>query len=181
MGILKSKKKSLDLLTAEEESVKSSGNKFLIISIFSAIVTVELIIYGVFTLLSLSDRSKLREIKTQVEAESQSGSNLVTLATDIKNIKNKLTTYDQKIAGYIIDKKLEKIASLLPSTVNLLSLNINEAGKVLLKSETPEPESGYQFYEVLKADKEITTLTLDSVTKVGDKYNFDMTFTVLTK
>src|SRR5690554_3526698 len=130
MGILKTKKKSLDLLTEEEESVKSSANKLLVFFIFAGIIVLELAIFGVFTILSLGDKNKLEELKAQVEAESQSRSNFITLAQDIKNVKNKLQNYDQNSSKYfVLSKKLEKLVSLVPTNLTLLSFNINNDGK----------------------------------------------------
>lgn len=173
-----SKKKELDLLTAEEIG-DSTSNKFLPIIIFGIINLLVFAIFLVVLITNLASQNNLDKIKKDNQTKLSQWRTYSTLANQVKSIQSKDAEYQKFISEYSgLDKKIDKIRSVLPQGVYLTNLTINNLGKVSLSGTAANPDEAYQFRDTLLKDKGFSTVALDAVAKTGSNYTFTITFLV---
>lgn len=175
------KEKSINLIP-EDQREGSTGAKFTPLLIFAVIIVLELLLFLGLVLLSASNSNRIKKLETDIANETSIWQTNEPTATLIKSIKTKKTSYDQAVLKYSgMDKKLEKIRSSLPEGVSLTTLALTNEGKVALTGKSQNPDDAYQYYDILTKEKEVTSVSLDSVSKSGSDYLFTINFVLKTK
>jgi len=175
------KNQSIELLTPEE-SQQSLGNKYFIVILCIVAIVSELALFGVISLLNLSSKAKIASLTDDENSQLQTLQSLKQVTTDIAAVKNKIKNYDTLVAKYTgIDKKLQKLTAIIPTDVNLLSLDVGVGGKTLLKGVAVNINDGYEFYENLLSSTEVSNVSLDSISKSALGYTFDLSFLINAK
>lgn len=173
------KKKEQINLIPEEQRVISLGNKLTPLLIAIVIIALE---FGAFAFLRatiFAQDAALKKVSTDLESQTPVWQKLEPIASAIKTIQAKKTTYDQTSSQYTgLDKKLDKIRDLFPEGVSLNVLNINNEGKVAITGRSVSADSAYQFYNVLKEQKEISSLSFESISKTSSEYTFTLEFNI---
>lgn len=176
---LESKKKEQINLIPEDQRVSSLRDKLAPIFIALVIIGIQL---GIFVFLRVSifaQNEALKKANADLDSQTPVWQQLEPIASAIKNIQAKKLTYDQTSAKYSgLDKKLDEIRSLLPEGVSLDTMDINNDGKVAIVGESVSADTAYQYYNVLKEQKEISNLSLESISKTNSEYNFNLKFTI---
>ncbi len=171
----------IDLLT-EEESPKSAGTKIKIVLFFATIIIVEILIVGFLWFQGFSAQGKLDQLNSQIQNQTAAQGSFGKVASDVKTIKAKLTSYSDLSTKYAgLDAKIKKVSSLLPSNVSLLTFVVTTEGKVTITGTAATSDVAYQFYNLLSSDKTISNLSLNSITKAESDYKFSATFITTTK
>ncbi len=175
------KKGSIELLQGEAE-VKAKSEKKAGLVIASIILLIGcLIAFGIWGYASFQQLS-LNQIKNEIEKKMQDWQAMAAVGTQVKNISAKDQIISQTNTKYSgLDEKLDKIRGLLPQGVSLVTLSLDSTGKVVLAGKSADAAVVYQFYELLKADKEIKTPVLSSLGKKTEDYDFNITFTLVAK
>lgn len=178
MPILKKKNSSIDLLK-EGDSGQSSNKNFVYFLAFGLIVIAQIGLFAFLFVVNLNAKNNLAKITTEIGQETANWQALEPLASQIKTIKEKGSAYDTFVSKYSgLNTRLEKLTSLTPQGVSVISLNINNDGETVFRGSSVEPALTYQFYENLKADKQVSLLKLDTMQKTGLSYTFDLSFTL---
>ena len=178
MRILHGRKTQTDIdLLTEEESVKSSKSKYNIILISVGIVILELLVFAFYSFLGIDSANQVADLKHKIDLENQVQASMSKVTAELNVIKSKLGTYNQFSAKYAgMDKKLNKLAAVLPITISLETLDINNAGKILLKASVANPADAYEFYQKISTDPAFSALSMDTISKSGDNYTLNMSF-----
>ena len=176
---LGTKKKEQINLIPEDQRVTSLGSKVAPLLVAGVIIALQ---FGVFAFLKVTvfaQDAVLKKVSTELESQTPVWQKLEPIASAIKNIQAKKTTYDQTSSQYTgLDKKLDKIRDLFPEGVSLSVLNINNEGKVAITGRSVSADSAYQFYNVLKEQKEISALSFESISKTSSEYTFTLEFNI---
>ena len=175
------KKNELDLLSADEV-VQSPSQKFIPFVLAGLVIIVVLGIYLVVFLANLFAQGGLNTAKADVASKTAQWQHYKQTATDIKGIQSTFTQYKTFVTTYSsLDKKIQKLQSVLPQGVHLTNLTIDNVGTTVISGGSAIPEDAYQFRDVLQADKEISGVTLTTVAKTGLGYTFTLNFVITTK
>ncbi len=176
-----SKKKELDLLNADE--VAKSPKQKLIPFILAAVVIILAI--GVFVVIFIANfvaQRGLVEAKEEVSNKTLEWQKYKEIATNIKDIQTKSALHTKFVSTYSsLDKKIDKLKSLLPQGVFLTNLTIDNSGKTVVTGASNIPEDAYQFRDVLLSEKDVKDVLLTSVAKTGVLYTFSIDFVINTK
>jgi Tfp pilus assembly protein PilN len=172
---------SIDLLK-DEEKVKSSSQRKLVVTLcVIVLLAIAMVSFGLFAF-NLAQKIRLNNVKEEVNSKITAWQALEPVGTSLKTISAKnqvITTTNSKYAG--LEKRLDKIRGLLPSGTSLTTLTIAHDGKAVLSGNSSEADSIYQFYELLKKESDITNPTLTSLAKSSTDYTFNISLTLTTK
>ncbi len=176
-----SKKKELDLLNADE--VAQSSKQKIVPFILTAIVIAFVIgIYVVVFITNIAAQGGLNEAKEEVSKRTVEWQKYKELATDIKDVQSKSALHTKFVTTYSsLDKKIDKLKSILPQGVYLTNLTIDNSGKTVVTGASNIPEDAYQFRDVLLSEKDVKDVLLTSVAKTGVLYTFSIDFVINTK
>ena len=181
MSLALKKKEQINLIP-EDQRVSSFRGKLTPILIALVIVGIEL---GVFVFLRASifaQNEALKKVNADLDSQTPVWQKLEPVASAIKSIQAKKITYDQTSAKYLgMDKKLDKVRSLLPEGVSLNTLDIDNEGNVAVVGKSVSADNAYQYYNVLKEQKDIRALSFESISKISSDYSFNLKFTISLK
>ncbi len=179
---LGSKKKEQINLIPEEQRVSSLSSKLTPIIIALIIIGLELGVFAFFRVSVFAQNESLKKVNADLESQTPIWQQLEPIASAIKNIQAKKLTYTQTTTKYVgMDKKLDKIRNLMPKDVSLNTLDIDNEGKVAVVGKSVSADSAYQYYNVLKEQKEISNLSFESISKTKSEYSFSLKFTITLK
>jgi len=175
------KKKELNLIP-EDQRVTSLRTKLL--PFIFALIAVGAALGG-FALLKaavIAQNEALKKVNIELDSQTLLWQRLEPIGSAIKSVKSKKITYNQNSSKYSgLDKKLDKIRSLLPAGISLSSLDVDNDGNVNLSGQSDQADIVYQYINVLKEQKEIKNFSLSSISKTGLNYNFTLKFILTLK
>lgn len=179
--LTRKKQTSIDLLK-DEEQIESSSQKKLVITICVVIlVIVGALSIGLFSF-KVTQKFRLSNLKGEVNTKTTAWQALEPVGTSVKTISAKDQVVKQTNTKYGgLENKLNKIRELLPEGAAFTTLTLNAQGKTVISGKASSAAIVYQFYEVLKKEKEITLVSLDSLAKASSDYTFNISLTVTTK
>lgn len=147
-----------------------------LILILVGLVSVAIFSYSFYQKVSLNNLNK------EVSDKTAAWQALQGLATDVKNINGKdqiVVATTKKYSDF--QKNLNRIRDLLPEGVVLDSLTINNEGKAVITGTSADAAVVYQFHEVLKEQEDVVNPVLDSLSKTGEDYNFNISLNLVSK
>lgn len=179
--LTRKKTASIDLLKDEQKVKSSSQKKLTVIICVLVLLLIGLISAGLFSY-NLSQKIQLNKRKNEIKTKIAAWQVLEPVGSNLKIIAEKDKVLSQTETKYAaLDKKIDKIRELLPQGISFTNLTINNQGKVVITAKASEVDIIYQFYNLLKNEKDVTQPTLDSLTKSTSEYSFSISLILTTK
>lgn len=178
MEITKKSKESINLIP-EEEREKSISSQLVPVAIFITIILIELGIFGFLIFLNNTSENAIADTKQQIGTQTLVWQKYEPVATTLKTISTKKVFYDQKSITFVgLDNKLDVIRNDIPQGISYNTLNVNLTGKTVINGKAADPKVIYQYYNELLSKSNYKLVTLNSVSKSGLNYTFDLSFTL---
>ncbi len=121
-------------------------------------------------------------MKNEIETKTAAWQALQSKASDVKTINAKdqvIVSTTKKYSSF--QANINRIRELLPEGATLDSLTMNSEGKAVISGSSHDAAVVYQFHEVLQKQEDITSPTLDSLSKSGVDYQFNISLTLVSK
>jgi Tfp pilus assembly protein PilN len=177
MSLFGKKKQTIDLLP--EKEVQKQKSNFSVYLLLGLIIFLQIAAYAIVFLLNNSSQGNLTSLQNQELELQKKWNKFSAIATDVKQVKTKLGFYQSFNTTHSgLDKRLEKIASLVPDGVLINTITMNNKGKTTLMGTAEKPEDAYQMEAVIKETSGVSLVNLSSVSKKGSNYSFDINFEV---
>ncbi|HEY4695074.1 MAG TPA: hypothetical protein VIH52_03910 [Candidatus Nanoarchaeia archaeon] len=166
------KAKDIDLLTESEKAVRrNKATPFL--ALFGLIIFLTIGAgVGIF-LLKAGAESEVQELETALVAKNQEWQSVASAAAQLSAVKNKLNSYVAFQKSYPLPNVyLTTLKKYLPTSVTLISLDVDNLGKTTLQASVATAADGYQLYDVLVREKSFSDVKLASITKNSEAEDY---------
>ena len=175
-------KKNKDInLIPESERVASFSSVFPILVFFGLVVVGILVLAGFVFSLKVGAQSETQKLDTVLRQKNNEWQKVASSAASLSSIKNKITAYESFRNQYPLPTiYIETIKKFLPSSVTLVTLDLDNKGVSLMQVKVKEAAVAYQLVEVMNKEKRFSNVKLVSVNKPAeeDGYTVNLTFEV---